>query len=286
MGNTITVQSGTPGNGGNSILAPEISGGTVVAVTITNPGTNYEIGDTLIVNPGDVQSSLSGGNGFLYTLSGITFTGVVASVTISDEGTNYLNGDVLSASDSDLGGGGGSGFQYTITSNPGQVSSVDFGNSKGSRYSAGDVLTLGSDVTVTGSTNGQVQDLIATLGTGTSFTVSSSAGIVAAGQSVTSSLFETGQVAEGTVVQSVVGNTITLDLAPDTPGQASLTFTSDGDANTVTVSSLAGIRYLITEVTQTAGSGQIPAGLTVGSISVEDGTVTLSMMPLWRDQVT
>ena len=67
-----------------------------------------------------------------YTLSGITFTGVVASVTISDEGTNYLNGDVLSASDSDLGGGGGSGFQYTITSNPGQVSSVDFGNSKGS----------------------------------------------------------------------------------------------------------------------------------------------------------
>ena len=96
-----------------------------------------------------------------------------------------------------------------------------------------------------------------------------------AGQSVTSSLFETGQVAEGTVVQSVVGNTITLDLAPDTPGQASLTFTSDGDANTVTVSSLAGIGVDY-EVTQTAGSGQIPAGLTVSSISVEDGTVTLS----------
>lgn len=276
MGNTITVQSGTPGNGGNSILATlEISGGTVVAVTITNPGTNYEIGDTLIVNPGDVQSSLSGGNGFLYTLSGITFTGVVASVTISDEGTNYLNGDVLSANDSDLGGGGGSGFQYTITSNPGQVSSIDFGNSKGSGYSAGDILTLGSVVTgVTGTTNGQVQDLIATLGTGTSFTVASSAGIVA-GQLVTSSLFETGQVAEGTVVQSVVGNTITLDLAPDTPGQASLTFTSEGDLNTVTVSSLAGIGVDY-EVTQTGGSGQIPAGLTVSSISVEDGTVTLS----------
>ena len=275
MGNTITVQSGTAGNGGTGLLATlEISGVSVVDVTVTEPGLNYAIGDTLIVNNGDVQSSLSGGNGFLYTLSGITYTGVVASVTISDEGTNYLNGDVLSAADSNLGGGGGSGFQYTINTNPGRVEDVQF-DQKGSGYSAGDVLTLGGEVTGrTGSTNGQVSDLAVTLGTGTSFTVSSSAGIVQ-GQAVSSSLFDTGQVAEGTTVQSVVGNTITLSLAPDTPGSALLTFTSDGAADVVSLSDLTGIGVDY-EVTQTAGSGSIPAGTTVSSIDTENNEITLS----------
>jgi len=274
MGNTISVQAGTPGNGGKGMQATiEIASGAVTAVTITDAGSDYEVGDTLIVNNGDVQSSLSGGSGFLYTLSAIAFTGVVSSVTVNDQGSGYLKDDVLSAADSDLGGGGGSGFQYTITTNPGQVNSITF-DVKGSGYQVGDVLGLGTNVTgVTGTTNGTVSDLAVTLGAGTSFSVSTSQGI-AVGQVVSSSILETGQVAEGTVVTNVSGNTITIDQAPTTAGSASLTFTSDGSDNEIVVSSLAGIGvgFFVTAT----GAGSIPTGTTVQSIDDQTNTITLS----------
>ncbi len=275
MGNTISVQSGTAGNGGNGIQATlEIASGSVTAVTITNPGTGYEIGDTLIVNNGDVQSSLSGGSGFLLTLSGISYTGVVGAVTVSDQGSNYLKDDVLSANDSDLGGGGGSGFQFTVTTNPGQVSIASF-DQKGTGYQAGDILSLGGTVSgVTGTTNGVVSGVVTTLGGGTSFTVADSSGIVA-GQEVTASLFETGQVDIGTLVQSVSGNTITIDTAPTVTGSAELTFTSTGGTAEVTVANVTGISggYIVTE---TSSNGAIGANVTVSSVDPDTNTITLS----------
>tara|TARA_Y100000385_G_scaffold291981_2_gene375152 strand:+ start:8785 stop:13638 length:4854 start_codon:yes stop_codon:yes gene_type:complete len=277
MGNNISVQAGTPGNGGDGIRATvEISGGSVTAVTITDSGENYEIGDTLFVNAGDVQSSLSGGSGFLYTLAGISYTGVVSNISVTEQGTGYQKDDVLSASDSNLGGGGGSGFQFTVTTNPGKVSNINF-DLKGTGYQAGNVLGLGGTVTgVTGVTNGTVSDLSVTLGTGTSFSVPSAIGI-AIGQGVTSSIIETGQVAAGTTVTNVVGNTVTISAAPDTAGTASLTFASTGNATDIIVSSLAGGIGPGYRVTVTSGSGVIPSGATINSIDASTNTITLSV---------
>lgn len=275
MGNTISVQAGTAGNGGNNIQATlEITGGSVVDVTITDPGEGYEIGDTLIVNNGDVGSSLSGGSGFLYTLSAIAYTGVVGAVTVTDQGSNYLKDDVLSANDSDLGGGGGSGFSFTVTSNPGQVSNVAF-DLKGTGYQASDVLSIGGSVSGrTGTTNGVVASVVTTLGAGSSFSVADSSGIVA-GQEVTSSLFETGQVSSGTVVTNVSGNTITIDTTPIVTGSAELTFTSTGAATDVTLANVSGISsgYIVTE---TSSTGAIGAGVTVSAIDDANNTITLS----------
>jgi len=286
MGNTITVQSGTAGNGGSGIQATlEIAGGVVTDVTITNPGVDYNVGDELFVNAGDVQSSLSGGSGFLWTLSGFSFNGVVAGVTIVDQGTNYQKDDVLSVNDADIGGGGGSGFQYTILEDPYIVTDVQFDNKGNGAYVATDVLTLGGEVTgVTGSTKGEVTGVTTTLGGGTSFTVSSSAGIVA-GQTVSSSLFETGQVAEGTLVSGVSGNTITIDTAPTTPGAAELSFVSEGSKAEVVVSDVSGIGVGYA-VTKTGGTGQIDAESTVSSVDPQNSTITLSSDALLAGTVT
>ena len=57
--------------------------------------------------------------------------------------------DVLVADDADLGGGGGSGFQFTIQSNSTGISSVTAISLTGQDYTIGDVLSI-DDATVGG----------------------------------------------------------------------------------------------------------------------------------------
>ncbi|CAF34150.1 virion structural protein [Synechococcus phage S-PM2] len=81
----------------------------------------------------------------------VTIDQIVTTVIIVNDGIDYQNGDILSVNSADV-GGTGSGFQYTITSNPGTP--IDFSiASYGDGYSAGDILS----VTDYGTTNLQYQ---------------------------------------------------------------------------------------------------------------------------------
>lgn len=113
-------------------------GGYITSVTITNNGTGYTNGNILSAASAD----LGGGGGFAWTVSAVSaaaytngtynnvpLTGgsgtgalativvasnIINSVTITDGGIGYVVGDILSANTSDLGGGAGSGFAWSV----------------------------------------------------------------------------------------------------------------------------------------------------------------------------
>ena len=137
---TITIAAGALGDAGDQMTGTiVISGGSVTSVTVVTQGTNYALGDVLLIDADDLGVS-SGGSGFQYTLNANT-TGITAVNNISLTGSGYNVGDVLSVDDSTVGGGGGSGFQYTITK-VGFCTAVTV-TSGGSAFEASDTLILG-----------------------------------------------------------------------------------------------------------------------------------------------
>ena len=110
------------------------SNGTLVLGDNLTGNSSPDMG-TLVANPNlngvTSASNLSQGSGYtdgvyegvsLTSGSGTGATGTievvggeVVSVNITDGGQGYTEGDTLSALDGDLGGGGGSGFGYTVT---------------------------------------------------------------------------------------------------------------------------------------------------------------------------
>ena len=110
------------------------SNGTLVLGDNLTGNSSPDMG-ALVANPNlngvTAASGLSSGSGYtdgvyqnvpLTSGSGTGATGTVevvggevASVQITDGGQGYTEGDTLSALDSDLGGGGGAGFDYTVT---------------------------------------------------------------------------------------------------------------------------------------------------------------------------
>lgn len=127
----------TGGGGTGAIATITVVFGHVTSVIITNPGIGYSAGNILSAN----ALTLGGGAGFTWTVSSVsvgytsgTYTNVpltggtgtggqativiaaniITSVVITAPGIGYSIGDVLSASDANLGGGGGSGFTWTV----------------------------------------------------------------------------------------------------------------------------------------------------------------------------
>ena len=152
----ITFASGVNGDFGTQMRATiVVASGVVTSVTVTDQGSDYAIGDVLLLDDADVGSN--GGSGFQYTLNSNN-TGVSSVTDISLTGTGYQIGDVLSADDASLGGGGGSGFQFTVN-NVGFCTALTV-TSEGAAYEASDTLILGP----VGGTN-------ATQGTGLTATI-------------------------------------------------------------------------------------------------------------------
>ena len=98
--------------------------------------------------------------------------GSVTSVTITTQGTGYSIGDVLLIDDSQVGGGGGSGFQYTLNSNNTGVSTVTNISLNGEGYQLGDVLSV-DDATVGGGGGSGFQFTVNKVGFCTALTVTS-----------------------------------------------------------------------------------------------------------------
>ena len=136
----ITIAAGALGDAGDQMTATAVvTGGAVTSITILTQGTNYALGDVLLIDEDDLGIN-SGGSGFQYTLNANN-TGISTVSNISLNGTGYAVNDVLSVDDATVGGGGGSGFQFTVTK-VGFCSAVTV-TSPGTAFEASDTLILG-----------------------------------------------------------------------------------------------------------------------------------------------
>ena len=145
---SVALTGGASGTG--AIADITVSGNVVTALTITNGGGPYFVGDVLSASPTDLGGGITGQSivgGVNYTpgtysnvgLVGGTGSGaaatvvvtgsVVSAATITNQGFGYTPKDILTASSSALGGNGtgfqvvvssvntaGTGFTYTLTS--------------------------------------------------------------------------------------------------------------------------------------------------------------------------
>ena len=250
---------------------------TVEDVTgeITNSGSGYADGQYTSV-------PLTGGNG-----SGLTCTADVSGgqVTITlDAGTglNYQINDVLGINDADVGGGGGSNFAFTVTNSPNRIDAITFVN-RGSGYAVNDVLTLPGPITgIASQLYDTVTGVTTTLVDGSAQITVADTSNIAVGATVTVTTGP-GELSDPTTVVSVDNaTTLTLSGNPVVAGSATLTFTP-ADPSTITIADTTGINNLDI-VTVTAGTGVLPAGTTVSTVTT--GAVTLSNPPSTAGPVT
>ena len=204
----------TGGNGTDAQCGFQVIG---IEGETTNKGASYSDG---LYN--DVP--FIGGNGTGGTFSCSVNGGEVEGVNITDSGSGYRNGDVLGAAAADLGGSGG-GFQFTVSSDVGQIDPATFQfTDKGTGYQVGDVLGLPTAVTGVSTTlsdaNAEItvtQAQADAIKTGFVVTQTGGAGV----------LVGSGGAGGGSnpTVFSVTGTTVTLSATPDTAGSATLDFT-------------------------------------------------------------
>lgn len=96
---TVTVYGGT---GSGAVLVPTISGGGVILLNVTNPGSGYSIGD-------QPQVAFSGGGSDNSAiLSAVLTSGGVASIEITNNGHSYTSPPAIGFT-----GGGGTGAAAT-----------------------------------------------------------------------------------------------------------------------------------------------------------------------------
>ena len=250
---------------------------TVEDVTgeITNSGSGYADGQYTSV-------PLTGGNGTGLTCTADVSGGQVTITLDAGTGLNYLINDVLGINDADVGGGGGSNFAFTVTNSPNRIDAITFVN-RGSGYAVNDVLTLPGPITgITSQLYDTVTGVTTTLVDGSAQITVADTSNIAVGATVTVTTGP-GELSDPTTVVSVDNaTTLTLSGNPVVAGSATLTFTP-ADPSTITIADTTGINVLDI-VTVTAGTGVLPAGTTVSTVTT--GAVTLSNPPSTAGPVT
>ena len=241
----------TGGNGTDAQCGFQVLG---IEGETTNKGASYSDG---LYN--DVP--FTGGNGTGATFSCSVNAGEVEGVTVSDSGSGYRNGDVLGVNNADL-GGSGAGFQFTVSSDVGQIDPATFQfTDKGTGYQVGDVLGLPVAVTGVSTTLSDANAEITVTqaqanGIKTGFVVSQTGG--------TGVLVGSGGAGGGSnpTVFSVTGTTVTLSATPDTAGSATLDFTPPYGTPTTPFS------FTISKVgaVETVGVGDGGSGYATGDV--------------------
>ena len=241
----------TGGNGTDAQCGFQVLG---IEGETTNKGASYSDG---LYN--DVP--FTGGNGTGATFSCSVNGGEVEGVTVSDSGSGYRNGDVLGVNNADL-GGSGAGFQFTVSSDVGQIDPATFQfTDKGTGYQVGDVLGLPVAVTGVSTTLSDASaDITVTQaqadGIKTGFVVTQTGG--------TGVLVGSGGAGGGSnpTVFNVTGTTVTLSATPDTAGSATLDFTPPYGTPTTPFS------FTISKVgaVETVGVGDGGSGYATGDV--------------------
>lgn len=126
----------TGGSGTGAVATIVVTAGVVTAVTLTNSGSGYIVGNVLAA----LNSSIGGGTGFTITVA------TVMTVTIATAGSSYGNANYTYSNISFI-GGSGTGASGTITVAAGIVTAVAV-------YLAGNGYTIGDTLTVTNSSIG------------------------------------------------------------------------------------------------------------------------------------
>ena len=190
---TVTAFGGL---GSGVQIMPVINGGAIVELLIANPGTRYQVGDTvqLAFSGGGsdasaiLQANLSAGSvtavnitapGSLYTTATVTFSsptgstatatatvdsfGIIRTVTVTNPGSGYTSSPTVSVT-----GGSGTGAVLTAVVQNGQVVSVTINNGGAGYVSPSVTIAAPTGATAaTGTvtiTGGQVSDITITNG--------------------------------------------------------------------------------------------------------------------------
>lgn len=157
---TYTVYGGA---GSGVVLTPVLSEGSVIQLTVNNPGTDYLPGDI-------VQVAFSGGGSDTSAiLEAVLSSGTVEFVTLISGGTGYPTGTFpLGFS----GGGGGSGVAGTFTASGGSVQSIDL-TAGGTDYTSTPVISFpvpGSGGTITATVSGGAVNALTITNGGSGYT--------------------------------------------------------------------------------------------------------------------
>ena len=126
---TLTVFGG---HGSGMQITPVVSGGQVVEMNITNPGSGYEIGDVVQV------AFAGGGSSTSPQLVATLNSGAVAGATITSPGAGYTTATVA------FSGGGGTGAAATATLTSGAVTAITITNA-GSGYTSAPTIAIAGD---------------------------------------------------------------------------------------------------------------------------------------------
>ena len=174
-------------------------------------------------------------------------------------------------------GGFGSGFQFTVDTDPGVIKQFTFGE-RGTGYQVNDVLTLPGGVTnINAFLGGNIPNVFTTLASGNAvITVSSTVGIIAGMDVTVDTMGSTGDLPNGTTVQSVDSATqITLSQGASVSGDAYLVFSTTNPPETFTVASTTGI-FAGQTVVVTSGTGQVVDNTAVDSVDYNTNTITIT----------
>ena len=144
----VTRQVGTPGQAGSFF---EIAAASGIASTATETYLNCVNHGQTMIEPGVITwttgAAGQGGSGMAGNVTVVG--GQVTAVEITAQGTGVQIGDVLYAENSDMGGGSGTGFTFTINSDNTGITSVTNISLTGQDYAINEVLSV-DDATVGG----------------------------------------------------------------------------------------------------------------------------------------
>ena len=198
-----TRQYGTPGDAGSYfevVLGSASANSTSTLYQCVTHGIAMSEDSTITIAAGAV-----GQGGDQMTANVVVSGGSVTTVTITTQGENYALNDILLADDVDLGGGGGSGFQYTLSSNTTGITTVTNISLTGGPYQIGDVLSV-DDATVGGGGGSGFQYTVSNVGFCTALTITTGGTAYEAADTLILGPIGGAAVAQGTGLTATIGS--------------------------------------------------------------------------------
>ena len=277
--NLTTRSYGTPGSAGAyfEVLLKSVSALNTVGSYTDGGAGNAGEGGVLTYAAGAL-----GDAGDQMTAQLVVSSGAVTTVTITAQGSNYALNDVLLVDDGDVGGNGGSGFQYTLSTNTTGVTDVSVISLNGAGYTIGDVLSV-DDSTVGGGGGAGFTYTVSNVGFCQSLSVSSEGTAYEAADTLILGPVGGANVAQGTglaITLATVNSTKQLEMSQlgvltlGPTGATQLTLNPSGQVSAGSWSIGASGNATFTSVS--SGTGTFTGLLSANSTSTFTGLATFN----------